>query len=67
MGKVTQAPLFFRVMGVRSPTEEAFRPMFTDIRELRSLCLTTLMVTLTSTAGPTQRRKIIRKISLTLL
>lgn len=40
--------------------EDPFREWFSKIQELRSLCRNVPVLALTATAGPTQRRKILK-------
>ena len=52
--------VFFRGEGSRE--EVPFRESFSKIGELRSLCPEAQMLALTATAGPAQRRKIIKSL-----
>ena len=54
--------MFMIFRGEGSKEEDPFREWFSKLGELRSLCPKAQMVALTSTAGPTQRRKIVRSL-----
>ena len=52
--------MIFRGEGTKD--EEAFREWFSRLGELRSLCPKAQMIALTATAGPAQRRKILKSL-----
>ena len=54
--------MFMIFRGEGSKEEDPFREWFSKLGELRSLCPKAQMVALTATAGPTQRRKIVRSL-----
>ena len=54
--------MFMIFRGEGSKEEDPFREWFSKLGELRSLCPKAQVVALTATAGPTQRRKIVRSL-----
>ena len=54
--------MFMIFRGEGSKEEDPLREWFSKLGELRSLCPKAQMVALTATAGPTQRRKIVRSL-----
>ena len=54
--------VLFIFRGEGKANEDPFREWFSRIQELRSLCPNVPVLALTATAGPTQRRKILKSL-----